>query len=544
MTDLSGKQLGPYELIEPIGRGGMATVYRARQPSMEREVAIKIIADHLAADDEFMRRFQREAQIIAQLNHPHIVPVYDFGRDNGSAYLVMRLIEGGNLATELRREGSLPVARVLRLTRQIASALAYAHQRGIVHRDLKPTNILLDADGDAYLTDFGIAKMLAGQPTTGLTAEGSVMGTPTYMAPEQWRAEPVDGRTDIYALGVLIYQMLLGQVPFAAETPHGLMYQHLDVRPPAPHTIKPSLPASIEPVIDRALAKNREDRYPSALDLANDLERVLQTQAPGRLPEQTLFDEQQAVDSGVPLRPERDPNAEALDDEIERDLMARAGEDDDPDLQPTIPPTQPPHYAEVPTVGEPTLPAGQGYSAPPPPAYEPPVYEYQPEPVVETPYDVPPVEEPRDATMERALWIGGALVAGIVLIVIVVLLGSALIGGDDDPGSGGPTAPPATNTIPAELRPALTIQSPADNTQVSLGDPVTIDFSATDREGITRVELRRFNIPLDTLFVQNQARFDGEFTYTPDSTGSHTLDIIAFRNDIPGEPDTITLFVR
>ncbi|MBN1679484.1 MAG: serine/threonine protein kinase, partial [Anaerolineae bacterium] len=287
MSELSGKQLGQYELLNIIGKGGMATVYRAYQPSMDRDVAIKVMSPDLAEDPEFIARFEREGQIIAKLQHPHILPVYDFGRSDGLAYLVMRLVMGGNLAEELQ-SGAQPMERVLTLTHQIAAALEYAHLRGIVHRDLKPTNVLLDDMGNAYLTDFGIAKLLAGGPTTGLTATGAVMGTPTYMAPEQWRAEPVDGRTDIYALGVILYQMLLGQVPFAAETPHGLMYQHLDKEPPPPHTLKPDLPLSIEPVIAKALAKKPEERYASAADLVKELERALQ--APPRLPEQTDFE--------------------------------------------------------------------------------------------------------------------------------------------------------------------------------------------------------------------------------------------------------------
>jgi len=184
MTLPSDGRLGPYELHEVIGKGGMATVYRAHQPSMDRDVAIKIISPELAAEPEFAERFEREARIIARLQHPHILPVFDFGREGETIYLVMRLMEGGNLAHELRG-GALPIKRAIDLTRQIASALDYAHLRGIVHRDLKPTNVLLDNLGNAYLTDFGIAKMLSGGPTTGLTATGAVMGTPTYMAPEQ-----------------------------------------------------------------------------------------------------------------------------------------------------------------------------------------------------------------------------------------------------------------------------------------------------------------------------------------------------------------------
>ena len=293
MNELSGTMLGPYHLLDIIGKGGMATVYRAHQASMDRDVAIKVMSLDLADEPEFATRFKHEAQIIARLQHPHIVPVYDFGTESRRlTFLVMRLLPGGSLGDELRK-GGLSTERVIELTRQIASALDYAHQRGVIHRDLKPTNVLLDEQGNAYLTDFGIAKMIGGSTITGVTSPGSVMGTPTYMAPEQWRSEPVDARTDVYALGVIVYQMLLGQVPFSSETPHGLMYQHLDSEPPSPRTIKPGLPMGIEPVIRKALAKSPNERYASAGDLARDLENALRF--PVRIPEQTAFE--------APVRP-------------------------------------------------------------------------------------------------------------------------------------------------------------------------------------------------------------------------------------------------
>ncbi|HMM29574.1 MAG TPA: serine/threonine-protein kinase, partial [Aggregatilineaceae bacterium] len=363
MTLPTNQQLGPYEILEPIGRGGMATVYRAHQPSMDRDVAIKIISAELAAEPEFAERFEREARIIARLQHPHILPVFDFGREGEMTYLVMRLMEGGNLAHELRG-GALPVKRAVELTRQIASALDYAHLRGIVHRDLKPTNVLLDNLGNAYLTDFGIAKMLGGGPTTGLTATGAVMGTPTYMAPEQWRAEPIDGRTDIYALGVIVYQMLVGQVPFAAETPHGLMYQHLDMEPPRPHSVKPDLPLSIEPVIDKALAKRPEDRYASAGELAAALEQAIQQ--PARLPEQTLFEAGRSGATAAEL--------DALEDRMAEEEMIRHGAGTGaPDEAPTMPADQaapaPPTIAPPPRY----VPPPPAQPVQPPPTYQPPV---------------------------------------------------------------------------------------------------------------------------------------------------------------------------
>jgi serine/threonine-protein kinase len=521
-----------------IGKGGMATVCRAHQPSMNRDVAIKIIAPDLASDPEFLARFEREAKIVANLQHPHILPVYDFGHDNGMTYLVMRLMLGGSLAQELHG-GPIPVERVIELTRQIGSALDYAHLRGIVHRDLKPTNILLDETGNACLTDFGIAKMISGGPTTGLTATGQVMGTPTYMAPEQWRAEPVDARTDVYAFGVILYQMLLGQVPFAAETPHGLMYQHLDKRPPAPRSIKPDLPAGIEPVITKALAKHREDRYASAGELAHDLERALL--APRRLPEQTDLEARQV---GTYVTEIDTSDQGAYDAIIEDELLAQAPIEENPDLQPTVPPPtapHPPRYAPPPA--GPTFQAPPVYS--PPPAYPPPVQQaplYAPQPDhVPTPY---PYEAP-GAALNRWLWVLGVGIAGIVVLVVAVVLVIGVLSSGGDNNTSGPTLPPppAASATPA-VRPTVAVTAPANGTQIDLGDAVTIQFTASDARGVTRVELRRFDVVLTAISGNNQATFQGSFDYTPDSTGAHTLEVVPWSGDIRGDPAAITIYAR
>ncbi len=267
MSDFVGKRLaqGSYEILSVLGTGGMATVYRARQRSMDREVAIKVIAGQIAANPDFITRFKREASVISKLEHPHILPVYDFGDEDGIVYLVMRLVDGGALDTRLRI-GALPMAQASRMFTQIASALTYSHLRGIVHRDLKPNNILLDKTDNPYLMDFGIAKVI--ESDTHLTATGTIMGTPAYMAPEQWRAEDLDSRTDIYALGIMLYQMLTGTLPFKGDTPYALMYQHMDSTPPSPLVLRPNLPRSINAVLDKALAKRKEDRYSSADEFA------------------------------------------------------------------------------------------------------------------------------------------------------------------------------------------------------------------------------------------------------------------------------------
>jgi serine/threonine protein kinase len=532
MTDLSGTRLGPYELRYVIGKGGMATVYRAYQPSVDREVAIKVLATELADDEEFVRRFEREARIIAGMQHPHILTVYDFGREGPHMYLVMRLMTGGSLALELRN-GALAPERALKFTRQIASALDYAHQRGIVHRDLKPTNVLLDDSGNAYLTDFGIAKLLGGATVTGgLTVPGQIMGTPTYMAPEQWRAEPVDGRTDVYALGVIVYLMLLGIVPFAAETPHGLMYQHLDMQPPAPHTINPRVPLSVEPVIRKALAKRPEDRYASAGALADDLDSALT--APFRLPEQTQFEGIQP-----PVRP------------TSTDIHDRFAEDDLLTDQYSRRQPEPPSARAPQIVGPPPNQAPSPYYAPPPlrqpPAPEPQQFPYTP-PVSESYREsdyVGPVQPFKPLSPWRSLWIAAAVLGGLIIVISVIMLSLTLLASNNEE-QAEPTLAPTDTPVPTNpaLLPQATILEPVDFTSFELGEPVTIRFSITSPQGITRVELRRFGQVLDSVNVANPTVYQGAFTYQPDATGLHTLEIVPFSGETEGIAAQVTIEVQ
>ncbi len=283
MSDpLISQTLGNYEIVGKLGKGGMATVYRARQRNMQRDVAIKVMSADLAADPEFVARFEREAHVIARLEHPRILPVHDFGHEGELFYLVMRLVEGESLYYRLKR-GPLPLKTAARYLTQIAEALDYAHAEGVIHRDLKPNNILIDQWDNLYLMDFGLAKIMAA--TQSLTQTGVVLGTPAYMAPEVWRGEPVDARTDVYALGVILYEMVLGHTPFESDTPFTLMYKHINDPPPSPRETMPDLPVEVEQVILKALAKDKDARYQSAGELARAFNEVVRVA--GTLPQRT-----------------------------------------------------------------------------------------------------------------------------------------------------------------------------------------------------------------------------------------------------------------
>jgi serine/threonine protein kinase len=267
-----GKTLGQYKLEAPLGKGGMASVYRAYQASMDRYVAIKVMTPEIADDPNFVERFQREARTIGRLEHPHILPVIDFGVSDGIYYIVMRYMDGGSLDDRLRQR-RLRVDEIVHYLDQIASALDYAHQRGVIHRDLKPNNVLLDRANNCYLTDFGIARIEGTERK--LTATGSVMGTPAYMSPEQAMGRSVDGRSDIYALGVMLYEMVTGRLPFTADTTAALIFQHVYELPPSARQFAPELPEAIDALFNRALAKTPEARHNTAQELADHFAQVV-----------------------------------------------------------------------------------------------------------------------------------------------------------------------------------------------------------------------------------------------------------------------------
>src|SRR5258706_892517 len=266
LEDLSGRTIRGYALGERLGAGGFGVVYRAVQPFVGRDVAIKIILPQYADHPEFIRRFETEAQLVARLEHPYIVPLYDYWREPGGAYLVMRWLRGGSLREQIAH-GSLKLNLALRILEQIGMALQAAHRGEVVHRDVKPANILLDDDRNAYLSDFGIAKNLASAALDTQTQEGAIIGSPAYLSPEQIRGEPVTPRTDIFCLGILLYEILTGRLPFQAPTPVEQIYKQINDPVPSMRECRFDLPEAIDAVIQRATAKPAAERYTDVPEL-------------------------------------------------------------------------------------------------------------------------------------------------------------------------------------------------------------------------------------------------------------------------------------
>jgi len=278
---LEGQTIGKYRVLEALGRGGMAQVYRAYHPQLDRYVAIKVLRSDLVEHEEFLARFRREAHAVSGLRHPNIVQVFDFDVQDETYYMVMELLEGDTLRARLNeyraRGERMPLPEILRILADVLNGLGYAHSEGIIHRDIKPANIMLTKRGQAVVTDFGIAQIVG---STQYTVSGALMGTLSYMAPEQGLKGHCDSRSDIYSLGIVFYEMLTGYTPFDADTPLAILMKHLNDPLPLPSQVDPSLPAALEHIVLKALAKDPDDRFQDAAAMAAALQQAAEAGVP------------------------------------------------------------------------------------------------------------------------------------------------------------------------------------------------------------------------------------------------------------------------
>ncbi len=272
MSELkAGQKIGAYEILRVLGQGGMGTVYLAEDHSLDRRVALKILPPHFADDPEIVARFQREARALAKVRHPNLMHIYTVGEHEGRPYFAMEYIKGSTLNTILAKAGRIPAEQAAHIAAEVMSALDKVHQAGIVHRDIKAGNIMIDEDGRAVLMDFGLARQAH---DAALTGDHTVLGTPNYMSPEQAKGERVDARTDIYSLGIVLYEMLTGAPPFKGKTSFEILRQHIESSVPPPSAVQPGIPAGFDPVVARAVAKSPVDRYQTVREMAADLAAV------------------------------------------------------------------------------------------------------------------------------------------------------------------------------------------------------------------------------------------------------------------------------
>ena len=299
-----GSSLGRYRVIEQLGRGGMATVFKCHDPTLDRHVAVKVLPSYYTEDPTFVGRFAQEARTVASLNNPNILQIFDFGDDKGFTYIVTEMVSGGTLEDKLTGE-PLSIEDVLRYMRPLAQALDYAHASGIVHRDLKPANVLLSDDDRPILADFGLARML--ESAVRFTQSNQALGTPEYMAPEQAMGADADHRSDLYAVGILLYQMILGQTPFKADTPAATLMAHVHRPLPLPSTINPGIDSNVEALLLKALAKDPEDRYQSTTEMIEALEEAVDLKDPTwqgpavRAPAPAIPAQERGRDAAIPI---------------------------------------------------------------------------------------------------------------------------------------------------------------------------------------------------------------------------------------------------
>ncbi len=273
MVFVPGMQVGPYQILERLGQGGMATVYKAYHPALDRYVALKVLHPAFMEDPNFLERFRREARVVARLDHPNIVPIYDFSEHEGQPYLVMKFIEGETLKARLQR-GRLSVEEVMVVAEAVGAALSYAHRQGVLHRDVKPSNVMLAADGRIYLTDFGLARIAqAGESSL---SSDRLLGTPQYISPEQALGKgDLDERTDVYSFGVMLFELFLARVPYSADTPYAIIHDHIYTPLPRPRDLDPNISPALERVLLKALAKSPDDRFASVEALMEALRKAV-----------------------------------------------------------------------------------------------------------------------------------------------------------------------------------------------------------------------------------------------------------------------------
>lgn len=412
--DLVGRRLGKYEIRAEVGRGGMGTVYLAHDPLLQRRVAVKVLAPHLAGEPALIERFGREARAAARLKHPNIVTIYDVGQEGSTYYFVMEYVDGPSLARALAQRGPMSPGGALRLLRPLASALDYAHGQGLVHRDVKPGNILLDPRGEPALGDFGIAR--AAQDSR-LTTTGTLVGTPEYMSPEQARGDEVDHRTDLYSLAIVAYEILGGQPPFGGSTPHGVLYRQVHEAPPPlrqPRAGELAWPAAVDAVLQKALAKEPGQRYETAGAFVEALAGALGAAQPG------------AGQGAVVPAPVAGAHRPAADDET------------------TV------------LVGG----AAQG-----PPAAR----DRDPERTAAAPRPFPPEQTAaRPQEPRRRTWLWPAL--GLLLIVAAAALALALLARDGQPG------PQAGAPGPAPTAPGPACDDPGGCVELAAGQPILLGY--------------------------------------------------------------------
>jgi serine/threonine-protein kinase len=481
-----GKSIaGRYQIEELMGQGGMSAVYKANDPNLKRVVAVKLIHEHLSSDPGFVGRFEEEAAAIAQLRHPNIVQVFDFDVEEGTYYMVMEFIPGETLQEQLKRlnevERSMEIEDVVEYLIDICEASDYAHDRGLIHRDIKPANIMLSVQKQAILMDFGIAKILGGQQHT---ATGAVVGTAQYMSPEQIKGEQLDRRSDIYSLGVTLFEMVSGRPPYEADSAMTLMMMHINDPVPEVKLLNPDVPPSLIAVINKALAKSRDDRYQTAGEMAAALRGVLGQPTevpPAAAAASAVVSDATVVEEALPAIEESEaaaPDATIVEAAVVAGAAAQAAQ---PDVQQTTaePVTQPP----------PTPP-----TTPPPPTAE--------------------AEGGGGIFGIKPLYL---IIGGVVLIVIIlaVVFGGSLFGGGGDDGLpvavASPTeveaieVTPSPTTIPTDTP---TMAPPTETFTPTVSPTITLTPTQTVPPGIPYVRINDITIDDENRYVVEYETFE------------------------------------